>query len=59
MSTQKNDGQGSRFDRAVVVFKKHGGILRTAQAIRAGIHPGTFYAMRDDGTLEIVSRQNH
>lgn len=56
MSTRKNDSQGSRFDRAVVVFKKHGGILRTAQAIRAGIHPSTLYAMRDDGTLEIVSR---
>ena len=56
MPTPKNDSQGSRFDRAVVVFKKHGGILRTAQAIRAGIHPGTLYAMRDDGTLEIVSR---
>ena len=56
MSTRKNDSQGSRFDRAVVVFKKHGGILRTAQAIRAGIHPSTLYAMRDGGTLEIVSR---
>ena len=56
MSTRKNDSQDSRFDRAVVVFKEHGGILRTAQAIRAGIHPSTLYAMRDDGTLEIVSR---
>jgi len=56
MPTQKNNNQGSRFDRAVVVFKKHGGILRTAQAIRAGIHPSTLYSMRDDGTLEIVSR---
>ncbi len=56
MSTRKNYNQGSRFDRAAVVFKKHGGILRTAQAIRAGIHPSTLYSMRDDGTLEIVSR---
>lgn len=56
MSTRKNNNQGSRFDRAVVVFKKHGGILRTAQALRAGIHPTTLYTMRDDGTLEIISR---
>ncbi len=56
MPTRKNDSQGSRFDRAVVTFKKNGGILRTAQALRAGIHPTTLYAMRDDGTLEIVSR---
>ncbi len=46
----------TRFARAITIFKKHGGILRTAQAIREGIHPGTIYAMRDSGTLEMVSR---
>jgi predicted transcriptional regulator of viral defense system len=56
MSTRNNSHQGTRFDRAVATFKKHGGILRTAQALRAGIHPSTLYAMRDNGTLEIVSR---
>lgn len=50
------DNQGSRFEKAIVMFKKHGGILRTAQAMRAGIHPATFYAMRDSGALEKVSR---
>jgi predicted transcriptional regulator of viral defense system len=30
--------------------------LRTAQALRAGIHPSTLYTMRDVGTLEVVSR---
>ena len=48
--------QGSRFDRAIAVFKNHGGILRTAQALRMGIHPSTLYAMRDVGSLEVVSR---
>ncbi len=48
--------RGSRFDRAVGIFKRHGGILRTAQALRAGIHPGTLYAMRDSGALEVISR---
>lgn len=56
MRSRDTDNQGSRFDRAAAVFKKHGGILRTAQALRAGIHPGTLYAMRDSGALEVVSR---
>ena len=52
----KKNKQGSRFDRAVAVFKKNGGILRTSQALRAGIHPSTLYTMRDGGMLEVVSR---
>ena len=47
---------GSRFDKAITIFRKHGGIRRTAQAIRAGIHPGILYSMCDCGTLEKVSR---
>lgn len=31
-------------------------MLRTAQALRAGIHPTTLYAMRDSGALDRVSR---
>jgi len=56
MTFRYTKGQGCRFERAAAVFKKHGGILRTAQALRAGIHPGTLYAMRDSGALEVVSR---
>lgn len=56
MKPQNTKNRGSRFDRAVDIFKKHGGILRTAQALRAGIHPGTLYAMRDSGALEAISR---
>ena len=56
MKLQITKNRGSRFDRAVGIFKKHGGILRTAQALRAGIHPGTLYAMRDSGALDAVSR---
>jgi predicted transcriptional regulator of viral defense system len=48
--------RGSRVEKAIAVFKKHGSSIRTAQAIRAGIHPATFYAMRDSGALEKVSR---
>lgn len=52
--TSKN--RATRFDRAVFIFKKHGGMLRAAQALRAGIHPSTLYTMRDTGIVEIVSR---
>ncbi len=52
----KKNKKGFRFERAVAVFKKNGGILRTSQALRAGIHPSTLYTMRDGGMLEVVSR---
>jgi predicted transcriptional regulator of viral defense system len=43
-------------DHAVLVFQKHGGILRTSQAIAAGIHPRTLYAMRDSKDIVQVGR---
>ena len=45
-----------RFERAAEIFSSHGGVLRTGEALRAGIHPDTLYAMRDSGRLERVSR---
>ena len=56
MQRKKNHDANSRFIRAVTIFKSHGGILRTAQALKAGIHPKTLYAMRDSGVLEMISR---
>lgn len=56
MTTQDANNRGSRFDRAVSIFKEHGGILRTVQAIHAGIHPATLYTMRNSGSLEMISR---
>jgi len=56
MTTQDANNRGSRFDRAVSIFKEHGGILRTAHAIHAGIHPATLYTMRNSGSLEMISR---
>jgi len=56
MKSQNTHDPNSRFIRAVTIFKNHGGILRTAQALKAGIHPGTLYAMRDSGVLEMISR---
>ena len=44
------------FQDAITVFREHGGALRTAEALRLGIHPRTLYAMRDSGVLERLSR---
>ena len=41
---------------AITLFRQHGGTLRTAEALRLGIHPRTLYAMRDSGVLEQLSR---
>ena len=38
------------------IFRHAGGILRTGQALRAGIHPRDLYALREAGGLEAVSR---
>ncbi|MFP3984353.1 MAG: type IV toxin-antitoxin system AbiEi family antitoxin domain-containing protein [Desulfurivibrionaceae bacterium] len=48
--------QKTAVHRAVEVFKNHGGVMRTGQALRAGIHPATLYAMRDSGVIEKISR---
>jgi len=56
MKFQDTDRRDSRFDRAVAVFKKNGGIFRMAQAFRMDIHPATLYTMRDSKALEVVSR---
>lgn len=48
--------KGAQVKKAVELFKKHGSILHTDQALRGGIHPATLYQMRDSGTLEVLSR---
>ena len=35
--------------RAEEIFKRHGGMMRTSQALAAGIHPRTLYRLRDEG----------
>ena len=44
------------FAGAASVFREHGGVLRTMEAVRYGVHPRTLYAMRDAGLLERVGR---
>lgn len=45
-----------KYKKAMALFRKHGGILKTTDAIRAGIHPRTLYEMRDEGIVEMLSR---
>ncbi|MBS0262509.1 MAG: type IV toxin-antitoxin system AbiEi family antitoxin domain-containing protein [Planctomycetes bacterium] len=42
--------------RALQAFRATGGILRTRDAIQAGVHPRTLYQLRDDGQIEQLSR---
>lgn len=43
-------------ERARALFCEHGGVLRTRDALKLGIHPRTLYALRDAGVLECLSR---
>jgi predicted transcriptional regulator of viral defense system len=54
MSTQTLDAP--RFAQALRQFRKHGGIMRMAEALQAGVHRNTLYALRDAGILEQLSR---
>jgi predicted transcriptional regulator of viral defense system len=54
MRPQRN--RRSPDSRARNVFLRHGGVLRTRDALRLGIHPETLYRMRDSGDLETLGR---
>jgi len=43
-------------ETALAIFRRHGGVLRTSEAIRQGIHPRTLYALRDSGVIQSLSR---
>ncbi len=45
-----------RFQRAVEVFRESGGLLRMADAVKAGISRKTLYAMYEAGAIERLSR---
>lgn len=42
--------------QALRIIQKQGGHIRTAQALRLGIHPRTLYQLRECGDLEQLSR---
>jgi predicted transcriptional regulator of viral defense system len=43
-------------EQAHRIFKERHGTLRTFEALRAGIHPRTLYALRDRGEIEQIAR---
>jgi predicted transcriptional regulator of viral defense system len=45
-----------QLERAKRLFRQRGGLLRTNEALRVGIHPRTLYAMRSAGTVERLDR---
>ena len=46
----------SPMEKAILLFRQHGGMLRTREALDLGIHPRTLYGMRDAGVLERLIR---
>jgi predicted transcriptional regulator of viral defense system len=45
-----------RGKKMVEAFRRAGGVLRTTQALQAGVHRRDLYALRDAGILQRVSR---
>ncbi|WP_069132930.1 type IV toxin-antitoxin system AbiEi family antitoxin domain-containing protein [Rhodohalobacter halophilus] len=45
-----------KIEDAIEIFKEHEGVMRTAEALDAGIYPRTLYYMRDEGYLTQLER---
>ncbi len=56
MKKKPNSEKHSALAKAAAIFHRHGGVLRTMEAVRLGVHPRTLYAMRDNGMLEQLGR---
>ncbi len=56
MAATKSHNENRRITAALEAFQAAGGILRTRDALRAGIHPSTLYELRDNGRIEQLSR---
>jgi predicted transcriptional regulator of viral defense system len=54
MRQQPKAGDG--LSRARSVFRRHSGVLRTAHALRLGIHPETLYRLRNSGEITPLGR---
>ena len=54
MAKKKNHSNAC--EKARQIIRECGGMIKTSEAIQAGIHPRTFYQLRDMGDLEQLSR---
>jgi predicted transcriptional regulator of viral defense system len=43
-------------EKAKQIIRKYNGVIRTADVIKAGIHPRNLYALCNEGSLERISR---
>ena len=43
-------------DKAIEIIRQHGSAFRTAEAIKAGVHPQTLYSLLRAGIIEKLSR---
>jgi predicted transcriptional regulator of viral defense system len=48
--------QSRNVDAALATFRRHGGVLRTADALAKGIHPEALYKLRAEGRLTQLAR---
>jgi len=48
--------ESKAFKEAKQLLRSQGGTIRVSEAVKAGIHPRTFYAMRDQGLIERLGR---
>ena len=53
---KSRDLANSSLQRAIDVFRKSGGVLRTVEVLRAGVHQRTLYAMREAGIVDRLDR---
>lgn len=56
MKSKSRSPVRSSLQRAITVFRDRGGVLRTTEVLRAGVHRRTLYAMREAGTVERLGR---
>jgi predicted transcriptional regulator of viral defense system len=56
MRQTDNQQESNAFQKAMNFLRSRGGVFRTAEAMKAGIHPRTFYALRDRGIIESLAR---
>jgi len=56
MGRGRKSKKSGAFSDAEAIFREHGGLLRTMEAVRLGVHPRTLYAMRDADVLEQLGR---
>ena len=55
--TEEQPSSGTQAEaQAIDLFRTHGDLLRTGEALRLGIHPSTLYALRDTGRIVRLSR---